>query len=82
MSAERLAAAGLRKQISIRLGVLAPPLAEQLTQLPPDTAKNLDDYRRSINLLRIHSILTPAETERAEKRLVARILAALEEVSE
>lgn len=59
--------------IGFDLGALAPPIGEQIPQLPQKAATRIERFRVAINLLRIHQILTQAEARNAEKRLVKEI---------
>lgn len=63
--------------ISFDLGALAPHIGEQIPQLPSKRALEIEGHRRSINMLRIHGILTRAEAKRAELRLVKSITSIL-----
>lgn len=63
--------------ISFDLGALAPHIGEQLPQLDPTDATQIENLRKATNLLRINSIITRAEANKAEERLVKRISAAL-----
>lgn len=63
--------------ISFDLGALAPHIGEQFPQLDEKDAMQIEGHRHAINRLRIHSIVTRSEANKAEERLVKRIKAAL-----
>lgn len=63
--------------VSFNLGALAPHIGEQLPQLDAKDAMQIEGHRNAINRLRINSIITRSEANKAEERLVKLIRAAL-----
>lgn len=59
--------------LKLNIGALGPSITEQLaaqgwsTSMP---AATLDRYEHAIHLLRLHGLLTDAESDRAFKRLI------------
>lgn len=64
--------------LKLNIGALGPTIAEQLaargyrTSMP---AATLDRYEHAIHLLRLHGLLTDAESDRAFKRLIRELKA-------
>lgn len=63
--------------MEIDLGVMAPPLGEQIDGLSEEDAERLDGHRQAIARLRIYEFITAAEADRARRKLLAAIKYAL-----
>ncbi|SER23144.1 MULTISPECIES: hypothetical protein [Pseudomonas] len=68
--------------LSVKMGVLAPSLVEQLKPygLKLDQVQSLQDLNHAITRLYLAEVLTETEKERARKRLMKRITDAVKEV--
>lgn len=61
-------------QFEIQLGALAPKLSEQLRgRISPKEGKRLDHVAHSLDMVRIHNIITDSEASKARKRLMKQI---------
>lgn len=64
--------------ITIQFGALAPKMSEQLAgRISPKEGKRLDHLAHSLDMVRIHGIITDVEAEKARKRLMKKIQEAI-----
>lgn len=64
----------MNSRISIELGALAPPLAEQLGLESTERLDHLQKDADALTRLRVRGLLTERESTAASKRLVKRIV--------
>lgn len=59
--------------MDFRIGLMAPPMKEQLPYLPDDAASNFDDDVKAIYRLKLRGIITESESRKACDRLAKAI---------
>jgi hypothetical protein len=67
------------KQIEVRFGAMAPPLKEQVPELPEKDAARLEQAAFSVTYLSVHGFLTDTEKAKARKRIMKAIVDAATE---